>query len=318
MSLRKHCIDVIIFDSSKDERTKNVVRNFQIDGFYNVTYERYDGIYDGFSLDHKVIEAFRQFADKYEYLWVCRDGLIVDGAVAAEEVFPVMDNKPDFIVTNPLWRCEKEYGGKKYTDCTEFFAEQCMQMTVLGATIVKSSTIISILNSIPLEEGRNYSLWQPIAYFEYIANHDFVAEYVEKNIWYYNSADAPKNDGKNKSIHQWCWEWYHVVTNLPACYDPYKKEILKIHMSDFHPFFARELVKIRAGGGLTWKELKRNREILPYVCDTKLGVFYAVALLPKSVCRYLAEHPEGKIGKLLRGIYCVIRGIAPGEVGIEE
>lgn len=316
--LKKHNIDVIIFDSSKDSRTENVVKNYQIEGFYNIIYRKYEGIYDGFSLDHKVMEAFQIFSEQYEYLWACRDGLIVNGDVVAKEVFPDIQKQKDFIVVNALWRCEKKLGYREYTDAVELFRDQCMQMTVLGATIVKSNTIKRILNSVPLEQGRNYSLWQPIAYFEYIADHEFSASSVEANIWDYNTASVSKSHWKSQSMRQWCEEWYQVISNLPQCYDEDKPSVLKIHMSDFHPFYTRELLKVRLSGGLAVGTVSRDRHMLSAVCDTPIWVFYAVSILPKHFAKYLVEHAGGKIEKVVRAVYFIICGKVPGEEEFEE
>lgn len=316
-SLQDNNIDIIIYDSSTDSKTEIVVQNYQFEGFDNVRYQRYTGIYDGFSLDHKVMAAFEEFSGQYEYLWACRDGLIVDGNIVSKEVYPAIKECADFIIVNALWRCEKRLGNKSYTDCRKLFHEQCMQMTVLGATIVRSETIQKILEEIPLEEGRNYSLWQPLAYFEYIANKKFLAMSIEANIWNYNTSSAPKSHWKSQTMRQWCKEWYQVITNLPACYDPYKKDVLKIHMSDFHPFYARELIKIRASGGLKRSEIRENTHMLPYVCNTPLWVFYMISMIPKYLARYLASHEGGKLENIIRGTYYVLRGKVPGEEEIE-
>lgn len=311
--LKKHNIDVIVYDSSANDKTENVVKNYQIEGFHNVIYQRYRGIYDGFSLDHKVMEAFRTFSDQYEYLWVCRDGLIIDGDVVAETIYPEIKQQKDFIVVNALWRCEKNLGYREYTDAAELFKDQCIQMTVLGATIVKSKTIKKILSAIPLEQGRNYSLWQPIAYFEYIAYNSFSATSVEADIWNYNTSSAPKSHWKSQSVRQWCEEWYQVISNLPQCYDAYKQSVLKIHMLDFHPFYTRELLKVRSSGGLSIEITAKNKHILPAVCDTPIWVFYAVSILPKNLAKYLVEHAGGRIENIVRAIYFIICGKVPGE-----
>lgn len=315
--MQYHCIDIIIFDSSSDDRTKNVVLNYQIDGFDNVIYERYNGVYDGFSLDQKVMEAYRQYNGQYEYLWGCRDGLIIDADIVESEIVPVMKEQVDFIVVNPKWRAEATKGNIEYSNCVDLFREQCLQMTILGSTVVRSATISKVLDVIPLEEGKNYGMWHPIAYFQYIAYHDFRAAYIESNAWYYSPATSSNSFMVSHPMRRWCREWYHIIMNLPKCYDEYKKQTMKINISDFHPFFATDLLKSRAAGEMTWGELKENRQLLPYVCDTPIWVFYTVCLLPRSVAQHLSSKSGGKIGKVVRSIYCIVRGVVPGEAGIE-
>lgn len=316
--LQYHDIDIIIYDSSDDDKTQTVTMNYQIEGFDNVIYKRYDGIYDGFSLDHKVMQAYCEFAAQYEYLWVCRDGLIIDADIVKEKVFPILEEGADFIVVNPEWHCEKKLGDQTYTDCRKFFYEQCMQMTVLGATIVKSDSIFKIINTIPLEDGRTYGLWQPIAFFEYIANRDFLAMSLEANVWNYNMSGAEKSHRKNQSMRQWCKEWYRLIKGLPTCYDPYKNEVLKIHMIDFYPFSAQELLKIRAENGLTFKAVRENRAQLIAICDTPMWVFNIISILPVSLARFLTKHFFEKFVAVIRAAYCIIRGIVPGEAEIER
>ena len=61
-------VDIIIFDSSSDYKTAAVVDNYIIEGLTNLKYIRWQGKWDGFSLDSKVIDAYLMFWEEYEYL----------------------------------------------------------------------------------------------------------------------------------------------------------------------------------------------------------------------------------------------------------
>lgn len=283
-------VDIIVYDSSDDDRTEAVVRNYQIDGLDNVKYVRWTGEWDGFSLDNKFMDACHEFAGEYDYLWLCRDGLIVLPSALPVVLKRLSACDLDMLVVNDEFRDFRNLGNRFYDNPVELFRDQCVHMATLGVVIIKNSTIEAIMREIPLEKGKNYSLYQPVAFFQYFADKHILADsVVHKNIFSYNPQSAAKSFWSKKTFLQWCGIWHELITNLPAVYDKYKKEALVVEMYDFKPFKVENLIKLKESGAITYKMVREYRDRIPLVCDTNIEVFYAIALLPKFFVKYVLQ-----------------------------
>ena len=307
--LRKYGVDIIIYDSSEDDKTENLVRNFQLDGCWNVIYRRYEGSFDGFSLDHKIMDAYRDYLEQYQYLWVCRDGLIITPDTCMRQLCSYIQKGIDCIIVDAKFRNGDEESETVYGDgeAQSFFQEQCIRMATLGTLIFSSKLIRTILEQIPLNE-QTYSLWQMAAPLHYYAMAPFsVVGYIGE-VFFYNTAGTANSfwNKAGKAMEQWAYRWYTVVTELPACYDAAKEEVLKIDMYDFHPFYLNSLMRMRGNGGLSVKIVRHNKEYLSHVSDTALWKYYAVALMPRWSARFLVDHQEGRIFRWLRKIYLLV------------
>lgn len=306
-------IDIIIYDSSSGTETECVVKNYIIDGLKNIKYVRWCGNFDGFSLDDKVIDAYKDFSDEYEYIWVHRDGLIIDANAIKKSVIPALERDNDFIVVNTTCRDFKNLGNRTYSSPEKLFAEQLIQMTVLGATIIKGELVKKIIKSIPNEKGKTYGLWQPMSIFRYCANKVLYAESIVDNIWIYNTSAAKSSFLGKNTLSQWCDMWCDMIKNLPDCYEPHKEKAMYIYMSDFHPFYAENLLAIRANGGLSVQEVKKCKDKIKYVCNTKIIVFYLISCMPVWLAKLVKKYSHTNAYQLVRAMYYLSFGIVPGE-----
>lgn len=307
---RHYGVDVIIYDSSDDDRTEAVVQNFRIDGCKNVTYKRYEGKFDGFSLDDKVISAYREFAGQYEYLWLCRDGLIITIDKIYDDLRRFAEEKYDFIIVDSAFRNEGEEAEKVYfcpEDCEAFFREQAVRLVTLGTLILSSRVAMELIEQYPVSE-ENYSLWQMAVPFHYCGENPASILFYSNQVFSYNIAGTPNSfwNKAGKAMRQWAYCWHHVINCLPPAYDAAKSDVLKIEMSDFHPFLVCSLLRMRGNGGLNVKLIRQYQDDLPYVCNTSLKKFYAAALVPKPIARYLTGHQNKKVFKVTKAFYDLI------------
>lgn len=308
--LRKYGVDVIIYDSSDDDKTENVVRNFQLDGCWNVFYHRYEGNFDGFSLDCKVMDAFRDYVEQYEYLWVCRDGLIITPDACMGQLLQYIQNKFDCIIVDACFRNNDEESQAIYQnedDCVELLRNEAARTTVLGTLIFSSHLIEKILETVPLDE-KTYGLWLHAAPLHYYAKNPFRTVRYVGDTFIYNAAGTADSfwNKAGKAMEQWAYRWYTVVTELPACYDEAKEDVLKIDMFDFHPFYLTSLMRMRGNGGLSVSIVRQYRKYLPYVGNTEIWKYYAISVMPKWIARFLVNHQGGRIFQSLREIYLVV------------
>ncbi len=299
--LLKYGVDVEIYDSSTDDRTAAVVRNFQLDGYDNVSYTRYTGEYDGFSLDRKVISAFERHLD-YDYIWVCRDGLIPRIADFSERLLECADRKTDYVVVDAAFRNNKHFLLKSYDNCLDFFTDNSARMTMLGCCIFRSGAMRSILEHQPLNDS-NYGVWIGIAPLQELAVRPFKTQLIVANVFDYNS-DGPKRPlGDDKMLERWGRRWYEMVTGLPDVYDPGKPAALRIQMQDFHPFYLRQLLRMRGEGAFDLSVLRKYGQYLPYVSDTARWKYYLAAVTPRFLARMLVSHERSRLMQKILSLY---------------
>lgn len=311
-------IDIVIYDSSKDDKTEVVVFNYICSGCKNVTYQRYKGKVEEYSIDRKVIDAYIEYYDQYKYIWICRDGLALYPIKALNVIGDAIKKEADVIICNAEFRDYKSIGNRIYTNADILFRDQCAQMTLLGSTIIKGNIIKDVIKKIPLEIGRNFSLWQPFSILEYLADKEFYAQSCVGEIFGYNPSAPAKQFWKSNSMHIWCEAWYENIKNLPSIYDKYKNEVLKIEMIDFHPFSLIELLKIRASGGLSISIIRKNKKNILAVCDTKLFNFYVIALLPRMFVKLMFKSVNSSLRKVTRVLYYVLIGELPESEELHE
>lgn len=293
--LRRFGIDLIIYDSSSDDKTAAIVKNLQLEGCDNVRYTRYEGSFDGFSLDHKLIAAYQDFANQYQYLWLCRDGLIINIDSIYKKLSQYTQRGYEVIVVDAAFRSGNEEVETVYNDCTVFFREQAIRLVTLGTLILSSPMALALCNKYPVENA-NYSLWQMAAPFHYYAGNDVSAVCYLGNVFSYNPMGTTNSfwNSSGKAMRQWAYHWHKVVTNFPSIYDAEKSNILKIEMIDFKPFSPSSLLRFRSNDGLKIRTVKQYQKELLSVCSTPLWKFYIIALLPTKIARWLLGHPHSK------------------------
>lgn len=280
-------IDIIVYDSSKDNSTQKMVDKFSAI-FDNVKYDFWDGKYDGVSIDNKVIDAYKKYASKYEYLWTSRDGLAITIDCMIDKINQSMSDDKDIIVVNSKDRNTNLPDYKEYTDCALFFKEQCAHMNTLGTFIVKSSFVLDVIENIPLDK-KTYGMYFPMAFFHYCANRRLSADLQVGILWNHNYGASRSSFWTRKILWQWAKCWSEMINDLPEVYDKYKKDVLKIKTADFKPFSFFYLAHARFHGGLTIQEINKYKKYFPQVCETPLWQFYFLAILPKFLAKKLGK-----------------------------
>lgn len=299
-------IDLIIFDSSTDNRTEKITKRYTDYEGSTTIYCRYQGEYDGVSIDTKVIDAYLRYLDQYEYLWVCRDGHLINFPAVCDDLFEIFEEGPEAVIVYDNWQNDHGFPKKKkYTDCAALLEDHCCHTAILGVMIFSADFIRDVIRTQPVDPIKNYGLWQPMAMFEYWAERKpKVTLYVEAV--YRPNIHGTENSFWNKSgraLWQWGQRWYEMVDNLPACYDTRKEKIMKVGMRDFTPFEPRQLLIMRANGGLTLGSYRKYKQYLDHVTEMAAWKFYAICLVPKPLCRYYLENEDRPVRRGIKFIY---------------
>ncbi|GAB1253607.1 beta/alpha barrel domain-containing protein [Desulfovibrio falkowii] len=293
LACQKYGIDIIVYDSSKDDRTKNIVLNYQQDKeSSNVLYHRYTGAFDGVSIDTKVMDAYRDYADDYDYIWAIRDGLIP----VPDGFYPLIEQhvrkKIDFIAVDASFRSNNALINKEYTDRADFFKENGRRFNMLGSVIIRSEAAKAMLAEIPLDDT-NYSFWLPSAVLTYFARHEATAVTLVDNVYIYNPNGTTKSFW-NKSetmLKVWVLWWPGMIDNLPGVYNKHKNFVKEIRMFDFIPFRLSFLMQAKANNSLPLKWVWKFRKKIPDVStSTPFWKVLLIALLPPPVASIIVRH----------------------------
>lgn len=288
---RRFAIDIVIYDSSSDEKTLDVVREMQKKGYLNVIYKKYTGKFDGFSLDHKVMQAYDEFADAYDYIWLCRDGLIPVVDEILGKMYYYKKKGIDCVIVDTKSRTnglEIERYYSELNDCNDFLLEQADRLQTLGMLIFSGRFARKLLQTEPLSE-KNYSLWQMAAPFHLFAKEPYKVVFCTKNVFAFNGAASPTHfwSKAEKALEQWAYRWSKIISSMPDEYSKAKDQCMMVYTVDFHPFSARNVLEMRCHGGLTVRMLTKYEDCLPKVTMTPMWYFKLVALMPKWILRFV-------------------------------
>ena len=209
ISYRRRAVDLIIYDSSDNYDTKKIVESFIRNGYQNVYYKKYGGLFDGFSLDHKIIEAYKEFSSGYDYLWLCRDGLVPVIDEIIEKFMFYKQEKIDCVIVDTKSRnygleIERSYNRKE--DCLAFLKEQVTRLQTLGMLIFSKEYASYLLKEFPLTES-TYSLWQMAVPFHSFVRREVKTIFTTRNVFAENIG-ASKTHFLSKSeklFEQWTY-----------------------------------------------------------------------------------------------------------------
>lgn len=307
-SLLCYGVDIVIYDSSDDEKTYAVTRNFQIDGYDNIIYKRYTGESDDLAIDRKVLSAFREYLD-YDYIWLCRDDAIPAIAKFYYDLVLLTGQGTEFIAVDWSYRNHDHCCVKKYDNCTDFFSENAERISTLGCAIFKSAFATKLLDNQPLSES-TYGFWMSIAPFHQMAVESVSSGLIVSNAFVHNPGFSLPNSWFKSMLKIWGENWYRAISELPAVYDSAKASVLKIRTSDFQPFALRSMLKLRSQGYFNLSIYRQYHDILSHVSVTSPSKFYFAALIPKEFAKqildietYWTTHPNSFFSKLLNKLY---------------
>lgn len=278
-------VDLIIYDSSSTNETARIVELYRQAGLLNIIYKRYRGVFDGVSLDNKVIEAYAEHAGLYRYLWLCRDGLIIEFASCKKAIFNAIEANMELIIVDNKERDLGRIGSRSYSDPSELLQDWGTNMITLGCIIVSSCWIKKVITSIPVSKA-NYTLWQMIAPFHYYANEPAHALSIVGRIYSYNVQKKSTAfwNSSGHALWQWAERYSQVLDLLPECYDSKKTILYKLVTSDFTPFSFSYLMRMKCSGSLSVRHIFKYRSSIKKVTTKSFFLLYVIAIFPIPHC----------------------------------
>ena len=312
--LLKFGVDLLIYDSSEDERTHATTKNYQIEGDDNVIYERCVATKGALS-DEAMISLFRRYRD-YEYIWVIRDGWIPSLPLFYNEFLVFVEKQADVVVLDWSGRNKGRRSSKSYTDCLSFFAENAVRVKRPGCLVFSGAFVKKLLeNRVSGEEY--YGFWLPAAAFRQLAEEPANTGLLMSYVFFLNPKLSPSDGSDDQMIEHWGEDWRRVISELPAVYDPAKSCVLRAYTEDFRPFSVKSMLALRARGAYNLSVFRQKKALFSEVSDNSQFNFFVTAISSRGLAklsvrlnRYGQEHADSRFSRFMdkvRSIYVRIR-----------
>ena len=271
----KYGMDVYIYDSSEDDRTRLLVERWK-EVYSNLYYVQFPPELHSNMKVYKIFQKYSLYKD-YDYLWICGDSIRW-----AEEVIRKVNiqlsKDYDMIVVNH--RDKEHLGDREYHDPVLFAIECGWHLTLYGAAILNTHTMLQEVDWKELE--RKYNRPERV-------NHSHVCFYLEKISVLKNfsvkhlsipkeglfpSAFIKYSGWRNDTFYVWGYCFPNAINALPKYYNKrVKKTIIKKHGKCSEVFGIRNLLALRADGVYNieiYKEFKKEWKLLTDVSKWKL------------------------------------------------
>lgn len=236
--LAKYGVDIYLYDSSEDDKTKNLVMAWGIRGLSNVYYLDCRFIENG---DEKLLAVLQGAGlDKeYDYIWPCKDRIIIKESYL-QRIIQALEERPDAIIAaSPT----DSYTGRipafkeVYTNPVELFRD-------LGATSTSWDSVIfrlEMLKGIDWDRyeqeygiSKDLPFNQTVTLFARLAELEnpkvlFVPVHYGERVFHKSAASG----WTPITVQLWGVKWPAAIRRLPALYDAEKEHVIKVET--MHP-----------------------------------------------------------------------------------
>lgn len=307
--LLKYGIDVVVCDSSRDDRTKSIVSNYQIDGYCNIFYLP---VPRGVQADsaETVVAAAKLFKD-YDYIWPSRDDLIPDIEGFYINLTALAEEKVEWIVIDASSRNNGRKTSKIYKNCLDFFSENSARLAILGTSIFGSGFLTKVIERQKSADSFNPFSLITAALGELAVSWTQTALFIGSTFFYKNES-LPQNMIGLDAFEIWGQRWYEAISGLPEVYDPAKCSAVRFQAIDMYPFRIKSLLRLRSCGKFGVRFYRQNRVRLGEVSDISTWKYYVVALMPKTASRLICKAiesvavcPKSRSSRIFERIYKV-------------
>ncbi len=220
----KRCgIEIYYYDSSTNDETERLIRDYNDKGYDNLTYvrlkentntyEKRDLVYTGYG-----------FRKEYKYVWISKDRAYVEES-ALKEIMAASKNGYDVILT------ATREGDKTIIDSAEeLYSRWAPISSSMNAIILNRESILKDY-SIPdytrgyprymMDFGHYYTLFDRVSKID---NPKIARIDMAKRI---HNSNVAESTWVSEAFIVWKDSWVAVNDALPSIYDPYKDYIIK-------------------------------------------------------------------------------------------
>lgn len=307
-NLLKYGANIVIFDGSGDERTHAVTTNYQLEGYNNISYQRYSGDGTSASRDAMVKAAYATNLN-HEYVWLLRDDLVPTISGFYHELLSQVKCGAEVIAIDAAFRNNNRFCTKIYNSNYDFFSDNSARLSMIGTCIVKSS-VAERLMKYGLPDQSKTGFWMVDALLREIASEPVKTGLVVSNCFYYEQISFQQSFFNKDIMNEWGNCWYQTMMDLPEVYGPAKGAAVRIQMYDMHPFRLKSLLYLRASGHYSLSVYRRWKDRLMQISDTSKTKLSLVALFPRPLAKlilrvsaYNLAHQNSLFSKLASKLY---------------
>ncbi len=273
-------IDVYIYDSSIDDETEIIVKNYQhqTDNLYYIRVSN-----ELTSID-KMYKIFQQFGLKkeYDFIWACGDGIRYS-LEAIDIILPQISIEYDVIHINSM--DEEGIGNREYKDCNEYFMDCAWHTTLFGALILNYHTMLKDVCWEKYEAKFLNDVFLSFAHVCFYFNRFLeLQQFHSKHIsgYYCYTTKLKKQCGWYKNTFKVLGErWVKSIESLPDCYTN-KDEVLR----KFGRYAALEnesaFLQKRIDGVYDENIYAQYEKVLPRICDIPIKRMKEIAFMTKE------------------------------------
>lgn len=277
--IKEHDIDLYIFDSSSDGKTAIYVDEYMPSYGGHLFYEL-ETNYPDKTTDLKVFRLFDKLQEKYEYIHLSGDGLVIDINKYINLLKnPIMEDY-DIIHFNS-WLDRNEI---IYSSGHDFAKDNGWYATYYGSTVISSKVIKRANYAKLVEQYRNtgFMYWYGML--------NAVAEDNQKIVAFkefpllnnpFKSTNTSHQPGRFVTF--WIVSWNQVIDALPAHYDDIKSKIKKDIGKNLKLYSYRNLLNLRASGNLEYRVIKEQKQLVKKVTDVSIGRLIVISFVPKKL-----------------------------------
>lgn len=263
-------IDIYMYDSSTNNKTKDIVYHMINDGAKNLFYIRIDDKIGG---DGKILQVLKEYGIKkhYDYIWPNKDRSYVTEKTV-KKIQSISQKHYEGILIenwNPIQTDRIEH--KSSYDKIEFF-EKFGWLVNSWESVLFSTEMLSYVDDWKKFEQR-YHLGSKNGFNQsmiFFGGLDLVKDAKVgivnyKDVEVYNS-DLASSSWIDNTFNTWGKNWPEAIKRLPSCYDKYKNKVIKDQ--GMHPMVfgsIDNLISLKEKGILTykvWEDIKERWNIL--------------------------------------------------------
>lgn len=279
-------LDIYIYDSSTNNETEDIVKLWmeKLDCLY------YNRVPSCLHANMKVFKIFQQQGLRipYDFIWVCGDSLRFNRE-ALSSILPNIIPKYDMIEVNGI--DVENLGTMVYDDCNKYFRDCAWHLTLFGAVILNTKTMLSGVDWKYYESkystGEFINFSHVSFYFNKLASmKSFRALHLSLNPYLSTSSALKENSGWYKeTFHVICCGWVNTIKNLPSCYKDKKDAMIKF--GKYTMLDTKNLLKLREDGHFDINIYKQYRLVWKEVCDIPIIKIYLISMMPVLMSRYV-------------------------------
>lgn len=230
-------LDIYYYDSSYDDRVKDIVNKYADKGYDNLYYIPCQGL----SGDQKLglLYSCKRLNNNYEYVWVVKDRTACDSRTILAIYQEALFERPDMIVVD-TYGDNVGSGTVTYTDALALYRDYAWEITSMDVTLFKVSSMLDGYepHESPFDENDPRSSFMQYDYiFRKLAQMDSLKVRVISDLGV-RILNSEKSGSMwlDQIFDVWVYLWTLENESLPSVYDEAKKAVMK---SDAIPSFLR-------------------------------------------------------------------------------